>query len=122
VRETLREDKDSVGRRLCDVPGYTFRIWVTNRCEPPEELWRDYNQRATIEHRIKELKNYLHAGGFCTKAFYTTEAAFLGTILAYNLLAVYQAQATSKEGWRKHSTLRAAVLVFGAVLGGGPEN
>ena len=49
--------------------------------------------------------------------FYTTEAAFLGAILAYNLLAVYQAQVTAKEGWRKPSTLRAAVFVCGAVLG-----
>lgn len=117
VRETEREDKDAVGRRLLDVPGYTFRLWVTNRSEPPEELWRDYNQRATLEQRIEELKNDMHAGGFCAKAFYTTEAAFLGTVLAYNLLAVYQAQVTAKEGWRKPSTLRAAVFVCGAVLG-----
>jgi hypothetical protein len=27
----LREGKAAVGRRLIDVPGYTFRIWVTNR-------------------------------------------------------------------------------------------
>jgi hypothetical protein len=30
---------------------------------------------------------------------------------------VYQAQVTAKEGWRKPSTLRAAVFVCGAVLG-----
>ncbi len=41
-------------------------------------LWRDYNQRATIEQRIEELKNDLHVGGFCAKKFYTTEAALLG--------------------------------------------
>lgn len=117
VRETVREDKDSVGRRLLDVPGYTFRIWVTNRTEAPEELWRDYNQRATIEQRIEELKNDLHVGGFCAKAFYATEAAFLSTLLAYNLLAVYQARVTAEEGWRKPSTLRAAVFVCGALLG-----
>lgn len=117
VRETEREDNDAVGRRLIEVPGYTFRIWVTNRSEAPEVLWRDYNQRATIEQRIDELKNDMNAGGFCAKKFFTTEAAFLSTILAYNLLAVYQAQVTAKEGWRKPSTLRAAVFVCGAILG-----
>jgi hypothetical protein len=75
----MPEDKDSVGHRLLDVPGYTFRIWVTNRSEPPEELWRDYNQRATIEQRIEKLKNDLHDGGFRAKAIYTAEAALLGT-------------------------------------------
>ena len=40
VRETVREDKEAVGRRLLDVPGYTFRLWVTHRSEVPETLWR----------------------------------------------------------------------------------
>jgi len=31
VRERVREDKAAVGRKLIDVPGYTFRVWVTNR-------------------------------------------------------------------------------------------
>jgi hypothetical protein len=97
VHETVREDKDSVGRRLLDVPGHTFRIWVTNRTEPPEEFCRDYNQRATFEQRIEELKNDLHVGVFCAKAVDTTEAAFLDTIIAYNLLAVISG-ARHREG------------------------
>jgi len=56
VREQVREDKAAVGRKLIDVPGYTFRIWVTNRTESSLVLWRDYNGRATIEQRIEELK------------------------------------------------------------------
>ena len=39
--------KAAVGRKLIDVPGYTFRVWVTNRSEGAVELWRDYNGRAT---------------------------------------------------------------------------
>jgi hypothetical protein len=34
VRERIRETKAAVGRRLLDVPGYTFRVWVTNRKRP----------------------------------------------------------------------------------------
>jgi hypothetical protein len=109
VRELEREDKSAVGRRLIDVPGYTFRVWVTNRT--------DYNGRAAIEQRIEELKNDRHADGFCTRKFFGTEAAMLSAIFAYNLLAVYQAQVTPQSGWRQPSTLRAAVFICGAVLG-----
>lgn len=42
----LQEPLDSVGRRLIDVPGYTFRVFVTTCDEPPEEIWRGYNRRA----------------------------------------------------------------------------
>jgi len=117
VRERVREDKEAVGRRLLDVPGYTFRVWVTSRPEDALTLWRDYNGRATVEQRIEELKNDLHADGFCTQRFFATEAAFLSVIFAYNLLSVYQAQVTRQSGWRQPATLRAAVFVCGAVLG-----
>jgi hypothetical protein len=56
-REQAREAKAAVGRKLLDVPGYTFRAWVTNRTEAPLALWRDYSGRATVEQRIEELKN-----------------------------------------------------------------
>ena len=117
VRERAREEKAAVGRKLIDVPGYTFRVWVTNRSENALEIWRDYNPRATVEQRIEEIKNDLNADGFCTKAFFATEAAFLAVLFAYNLLALYQAQVTKACGYRKPSTLRAAVFVGGAILG-----
>ena len=30
VRERVRERKEAVGRKLLEVPGYTFRVFVTN--------------------------------------------------------------------------------------------
>jgi hypothetical protein len=71
------------------VPGYTFRVWVTNRSEAPGEIWRAYNGQATVEQRIEEIKS---DDGFCTKAFFATEAAFLAVLFAYNLMALYQGQ------------------------------
>jgi hypothetical protein len=117
LREKIREDKEAVGRRLLDVPGYTYRVWVTNRTESALEIWRDYNGRATVEQRIEEMKNDLHADGFCTKKFFATEAAFLGVVLSFNLLSLYQAGVTRESGYRKPSTLRTAVFVGGAILG-----
>jgi hypothetical protein len=117
VRERVREDKAAVGRKLIDVPGYTFRVWVTNRPDGALELWRDYNQRACVEQRIEELKNDLSAQGFCTQNFWATEAAFLAVLFTFNLLSLYQQQASPQQGYRQPATLRAAVFVCGAILG-----
>lgn len=117
VRERVREDKAAVGRKLIDVPGYTFRVWVTNCTDSPLELWRDYNQRACVEQRIEELKNDLGADDFCTQNFWATEAAFLAVLFTFNLLSLYQQQASPQAGYRQPATLRAAVFVCGAILG-----
>ena len=117
VRERVRENKEAVGRKLIDVPGYTFRVWVTNRTDSPLVLWRDYNGRAAVEQRIEELKNDLGADDFCTQNFWATEAAFLAVLFTFNLLSLYQQQAGARVGYRQPATLRAAVFVCGAILG-----
>ena len=116
VRERVREDKDAVGRLLLDVPGYTFRVWVTNRPQETLELWRDYNQRSTVEQRIEELKHDLAANGFCLQPFFATESAFLAVLLTFNLLSLYQHLTTPGAGYRQPGTLRTAVFLTGAVL------
>jgi hypothetical protein len=52
VREEVQTNKAAVGRKLLDLPGYVFRVFVTNRHDSPLEIWRDYNGRATVECRI----------------------------------------------------------------------
>jgi hypothetical protein len=89
---------------------------VTNRAEAPEEIWRDYNQRACIEQRIEELKSDLAADDFCLREFFATEAAFLGILMLFNLLGEFQ-RATRMSGYRQPSTLRAQVFLCGAILG-----
>jgi len=116
IREQVREGRDSVGRKLIDVPGYTFRVFVTSCADPPEEIWRGYNRRADMENRIAELKHDLGADGFCLKQFFATEAAFRAVLLLFNLLAEFQ-RAASLPVYRQPATLRAQVLTCGAVLG-----
>ena len=116
IRERLRQDRDSVGRKLIDVPGYTFRVFVTSCAEAPEEIWRDYNQRADMESRIAELKHDLGADGFCLKEFFATEAAFRAVLLLFNLLAEFQ-RAAGLPGYREPATIRTQVLTCGAILG-----
>ena len=117
VRERIREGKEAVGRSLFEVPGYTFRIFVTNREGDPLELWRDYNQRAVVEQRIEELKSEMHADGFCMRDFFATESAFLAVLFTFNLLSLYQKVAQPGSSYRQPATLRAAVFLGGAVLG-----
>ncbi len=116
VREQLREAKGSLGKKLFEVPGYTFRVFVTNRADLPEEIWRDYNQRACIEQRIEELKADLAADDFCLQQFYATEAAFLSILMLFNLLAEFQ-RASGMTGYRQPASLRVQVFLCGAILG-----
>jgi len=116
IRERVREEKHSLGRKLFDVPGYTFRIFVTNRSEAPEELWRDYNRRADVEKRIAELKYDLAADDFCLHEFFATEAAFLAILMLFNLLAEFQ-RAVGMPRYRQPATLRVEVFLCGAILG-----
>jgi len=116
VREEIRENKPARGRKLFEVPGYTFRVFVTNLADPPEEIWRDYNQRACVEQRIEELKSDLAADDFCLQEFFATEAAFLGILMLFNLLGEFQ-RATALPGYRQPATLRVQVFLCGAILG-----
>lgn len=116
VRERVREKRGSVGRKLIDVPGYTFRIFVTSCTAKPLDIWREYNRRADMENRIEELKNDLGADGFCLKHFFATEAAFRTILLLFNLLAEFQ-RAAGLSGYQQPATLRAQVLTCGAILG-----
>jgi DNA-directed RNA polymerase subunit N (RpoN/RPB10) len=90
IREEIREARASVGRKLIDVPGYTFRLFVTSCSDEPAEIWRDYNRRADMENRIAELQHDLGAHGFCRKQFFATDAAFRSVLLLFNLLAEFQ--------------------------------
>jgi len=116
TREQLRAQRPSLGRKLLEVPGYTFRVFVTNLVLPPEEIWRDYNRRSDMENRIAELKHDLAADDFCLQEFFATEAAFRSILLLFNLLGEFQ-RAAGLATYRQPATLRAQVFLCGALLG-----
>jgi hypothetical protein len=116
IRERVREGRDSPGRKLIDIPGYTFRVFVTSLSHAPEDIWRDYNRRADMENRIAELKHDLGADGFCLKQFFATEAAFRAVLLLFNLLSEFQ-RAAGLPRYREPATIRTQVLTCGAILG-----
>ena len=117
IRERVREGRAAVGRKLIDVPGYTYRVFLTNRAEASEVIWRDYKQRATLEQRIDELKSDLGADDFCRREFNATEAAFRSVLLLFNLLSSWQTAARPNQTYRRPATLRTEVFLCGAVAG-----
>jgi len=117
IRQRIQEDQTTCGRRLLEVPGYTFRIWVTNRSDSALDLWSDYNARACVEQRIEELKHDLNVHSFCLHPFFATESAFLSILFTFNLLSLYQHQTTPAATYRQPATLRVSVFLCGAILG-----
>lgn len=118
VREQIQPKKAALGRKLLDVPGYTFRVFVTNRNDSVLEIWRDYNARAAVECRIDELKNELAADRFCLRSFFATESAFLAVLFSFNLLSEFQhAIDPALKSYKQPATLRFELFTCGAILG-----
>jgi hypothetical protein len=118
AREQLQTTKPAVGRKLIDLPGYVFRVFVTNRNDAALEIWRDYNGRAAVECRIDELKNELAADYFCLRSFFATESAFLAVLFSFNLLSEFQrAIDPALKTYKQPATLRFEVFTCGAILG-----
>lgn len=116
VREEIRERPEAKGRRLIEVPGYTFHALVTTLELSPVDAWHFYNGRADSENRFKELKEDFGADGFCLQSFDGTEAAFRLICFLFNLTADFKREVTRDESPRL-MTLRSQVLVVGAILG-----
>lgn len=110
---------DPQEHRLLDVPGYDFRVFVTNRTEPAQWLWQHYDQRAAIEPRFSELKEDLGADDFCLHRFFPTEAAFLSVLFVFNLLSLLQTlnPAAPRSVQRRPATLRHQLFTCGAIAG-----
>jgi hypothetical protein len=98
-------------------PKYVYRVLVTNRQCTPSEAWVEYDGRARIELRFRELKDDLHADGFCLRSFHGSESAFLAVLCLYNLMGEFQRASDPQDACRRPRTVREEVFVCGAVLG-----
>jgi len=122
VREEIRERPEARGRKLFHDPGYTFHAIVTTLDDlVPEDAWRFYNGRADCENRLKELKDDFGASGFCLHSFDGTEAAFRLVCFLFNMVAEFKREVT-RDDKPQLDTLRARLLVVGAILGAAGRN
>jgi hypothetical protein len=85
IRRPIPEEP-SAQLHLFQMGRYTYQVFVTNLTLTPLHLWRFYNQRATAELIIRELKDAYALGKIPTKDFHANEAFFQIVLLAYNLL------------------------------------
>ena len=116
VREKIIERPAARGRKLIDVPGYTFHALVTSLDWPAEQVWRFYNGRADSENRIKELAKDYHAKCFCVRRFYGTEAALRMVCFLFNLVAIFK-RTVLKDTKPMLERLRISLFAAGAILG-----
>lgn len=92
VRQRVEQRPIAGGKTLLEVPGYRFQALVTNLPfgAGPLSVWRQYNGRADIENRIKELGAQFGIKRLCVDNFWGTEALHHLAITAYNLCVLLQ--------------------------------
>jgi hypothetical protein len=92
LRQQVEQRPQAGGKSLLEVPGYRFQALVTNLPASVDALtvWRQYNGRADIENRIKELGHQFGIKRLCVDNFWGTEAMHHLAIAAYNLCVLLQ--------------------------------
>ena len=92
IRQRVEQRPEAGGKTLLDVPGYRFQALVTNLPRSVDALavWRQYNGRADLENRIKELGQQFGIKRLCVDNFWGTEAMHHLAIAAYNLCVLLQ--------------------------------
>ena len=92
IRQRVEQRPAAGGKMLLEVPGYRFQALVTNLPRSVDALavWRQYNGRADLENRIKELGEQFGIKRLCVDNFWGTEAMHHLAIAAYNLCVLLQ--------------------------------
>jgi hypothetical protein len=92
IRQRVEQRPEAGGKTLLEVPGYRFQALVTNLSRRVDALavWRQYNGRADIENRIRELGEQFGIKRLCVDNFWGTEALHHLAIAAYNLCVLLQ--------------------------------
>jgi hypothetical protein len=92
IRQRVEQRPTAGGKTLLEVPGYRFQALITNLPGSADALsvWRQYNGRADLENRIKELGGQFGIKRLCVDNFWGTEAMHHLAIAAYNLCVLLQ--------------------------------
>lgn len=116
IRRPVPEEP-SAQLHLFQMGGYTYQVFVTNLPLKPLSLWRFYNQRATAELIIRELKDAYALGKIPSQDFAANELFFQIVLLAYNLLN-WLKRLCAPAAWQRTTLgrLRQRLLVVPAQL------
>jgi hypothetical protein len=80
----------------------------------PAEVWHLCCRRGDAENRIREIKYDFGFDSFNLKDFYATEAALIFSIIACNLMSIFQMSVLQEKTQRRLSTLRFRIFTIGA--------
>ena len=116
IRQSIKERPQAQGRLFDDLPGYRYRILVTNTTMSAQKVWDLHRGRSDMENRIKELRHDFFMDSFSLKKFYATEAALWFVAIAYNLFSWFKL-AILKDKSPRLMTTRMRLFLCGAVLG-----
>jgi len=116
IRQRVEQRPEAGGKMLLDVPGYRFQALSTNlaRSVSPLGVWQQYNGRADLENRIKELGEQFGIKRLCVENFWGTEAMHHLAIAAYNLCVLLQRRLGQLEKCELN-TLRSRLFSRAAV-------
>lgn len=116
IRRPIPEEP-SAQLHLFQMGRFTYQVFVTNLSLKPLNLWRFYNQRATAELIIRELKDAYALGKIPTRDFQSNEAFFQIVLLAYNLLNWFKRLCVPRH-WQRMTLrrMRQRLLVVPAQL------
>jgi hypothetical protein len=116
IRRPVPEEP-SAQLHLFQMGGYTYQLFVTNLNLTALNLWRFYNQRATAELIIRQLKEAYALGKIPTHDFAANEMYFQIALLAYNLLNWFKRLCVPPR-WQRATLqrLRQQLLVVPAQL------
>jgi len=106
----IREEYDQqTGQKM--VRGLKHQVICTNLEDSPEEIWRFYNQRCTVENRIDELKDGFAVGQQSQRTLSQNQAYAMIKVIAYNLLNWKKATVMPEEvKTYRAKTLRRKIL------------
>lgn len=92
IRQRVDQRPEAGGKKLLEIPGYRFQALITNLPRSVDSLgvWREYNGRADVENRIKELGEQFGIRRLCVENFWGTEAMHHLAVAAYNLCVLLQ--------------------------------
>lgn len=96
---------------LFSLGHHIYRVWVTNMSLTPNGIWHFYDGRATIERRIRELREDFALRNIPTRSF-AANALYLEIIrLAYNLVTAFQ-RSCLQESWQRLTLSRLRFKLF----------
>ena len=86
------KDEGGTQGSFFDEMDYNYVAFVTNLDWSEEDLYRFYNNRGTVENRIKEAKYGFGIDKIPTNEFYANYAALALKMMAYNIISLFQAE------------------------------